>query len=254
MSEEKANRACAIGVINVLSVWKNMNDGYPYFAVFYTRGSKFFQYTKDDIDAAEEFLRINLSALEDQGDNAMYYLNIYDEPKKNYTNSGMVCAFPFRLNEFKSSVGSIGSGVGVGGSDSMLKLLQDAHVKELELVKQIAELNAQNQPLDWFDKISGVLEHPGAAQMIGQVLSPVIGQVMGVLGKITGVPGQTASVTHQPQIAGPVNADADQLLDMQLDRLQKHGDLLDMLTTLANFADKNPEMFKNYFSMLKSQG
>lgn len=247
---EREIRAAAIGVDNVISAWETMNDGHPYFAVYYNRSNKYFQYNRDDLDGAKSFLRNNLQVLEDNGDNSQYYLNIYAEQKVNYPNSGMICSFPFRLNEYSAPASVSGYG---GNNPDVIKALSEAHAKQLEMTKTIAELQAANQPLDWFDKISGLLDSPGAANAIVPLLQPVIVGIMGAIGKISGI-----KIPETPQlppmgIAGPRedNADRDALLDQALDRLEAHGDLLEMLTLLADFADKNPQMFKIYFDGLK---
>jgi hypothetical protein len=257
MAEEKAYRAHAVGTEQVLNAWRNMNEGYPYLAVFYTRGSKYFQYSKDDIEGAEAFLTTNLQMLEDQGDNSMYYLNIYDEAKKNYTNSYMVCAIPFRLNKISdsASVGALGS----GSNSDLIKMLQEAHAKELALTKTIAAMQAENTPIDMWDRISGVLETPGvAAAMIpqlGAILTPFLGALTGVLTKISGVPPAQFRAPVQG-IAGPpiMEGDLNEQIDIALDRLEKHTNIVELLNDLANFADKKPDMFKLYLPTLKSLG
>jgi hypothetical protein len=257
--EKKPIRACAIGVDQVLNVWRSMNDGYPYFAIFYgIKSSKFFQYNRDNLQGAEEFLQTNLNPIADTGDNSLYYLSIYPESKVNYTGSGEICCFPFRLNPYEESVqGQVGGYA--GGGDAFARMLQAANDKQIELVKEIAELKAANQPLDWFDKISGVLETPGAANTLVPLFQPVIAGLMGILGKISGVPVgmpmQYNGIGQVPSIAGPASSpdELNQVVDAALDRLEKHGNLAEMLTVLADFADKNPVMFKMYFDGLKAQ-
>ena len=242
-------RASAVGVDSVLNVWDSMNDGMPYFAIYYNRSNKFFQFNRDDLSAAREFLANNLQALQDSGDNTLYYLNIYSESRPNYKNSDMICSIPFRLNAYNeaSSVGGFDANVG-----TFAKMLNDSHAAQLKMANELAELKSANQPLDWYDKITGILESPAASQTLVPLLTPVIGAIMGVVSKITGVPPGAASV---PGISGPAidDADLDTKLDAALDRLSKHGDLLEMITALADFADKNPATFKSYFSMLKAQ-
>lgn len=250
MAENRQQRAAALGVDQIISVWETMNDGYPYFAVYYNRNNKYFQYNKDDIEKAKEFLQTNLGVIEEAGDNTLYYLNIYSEPKPNYPNSGMICSFPFRLNAYDGEISGVAANAG-----GFAKALTDAHAAQLKLVHEIAELKAQNQPLDWFDRAVAILETPGAAQTLVPLLSPLLGSIMGIVNKISGIVPQAAPVGGFPGIAGPNVADTEKeaLLDQALDRLEKHGDLLEMMTVLANVADKNPENFQVYFNMIKAQ-
>ena len=255
--EKKEIRACAIGTEQVINAWRAMNDDYPYFAVFYgIKTKKFFQYNRDSLQGAEDYLRLNLTALEDQGDNSQYYLAIYPESKVNYTGSGEIACFPFRLNPWDATVSSNQIGAYGGSLDGFAKMLQDSQAKHIELVKEIAELKAASQPMDWFEKIGAILETPGAAQTIVPLVQPVIGAIMGLVSKISGIPVQQSyPMYNNPVIAGPGESQAslDEKLDQALDRLEKHGDLVEMLTVLANFADKNPAMFKMYFDGLKAQ-
>lgn len=245
MEERRQQRAVAIGADRVVEIWETMNDGYPFYAVFYNLRNKYFQFNKNDYQAAKSFLTSSLDALQQSGDNAMYYLNIYDESQKNYPNAGMVCSFPFRLNEFSS----VGAGPG-GNVDALAKLIKEQHEKQLELMAQIAEL--QQKPDTW-DRIGALLETPGLAQSIVPLVQPIIGSLMGIVSKISGVNmSQPVNGMPSPMIAGPQSeVDPETALDSALDRLEKHGDLVEMLTTLADFADKNPDQFKMYFKMLK---
>lgn len=261
MSEERRQiRAAAIGLDQVISIWENMNNGCPYFAVWYNKADKFFQYNGDDLEQAKDFLITNLQVIEQTGDNSMYYLKIYPTSQTNYTRSGEICAIPFRLNAYQENNGnSVGAYSGGGNLDAFAKMLKEATEKEIALTRELMELKAVGQPVDWFERISGVLETPGAASAITPILLPVVHSIMGMLNKITGIPYQPYQPANAtPHIAGPTdpeNTDVDQdtKLDMQLDRLAKHGDLLEMMTVLANFADSNPPMFKMYFDGLKAQ-
>src|ERR1700688_2736959 len=245
-------RAAAVGADNVVSIWKSMNDGNPYFAVYLNRNNKYFQFNRDDMEAAESFLSANLDAIGDTGDNTLYYLNVYAEPGKNYPNSGMVCSIPFRLNEYKGA--EMGAYV-PDGSDAISKIIEAGHARHIELIKEIAELKAANQPLDWWDKIGGLMETPGAAQTIVPLLSPVLASIMGIVNKFTGIAPAPMAGFMPPGIAGAElpDLDKDAALDAALDRLALHGDLVEMLTALADFADKNPIQFKMYFRMMKGE-
>ena len=248
MGEQGVKRSMPIGLENVIVSWRVMNCDSPYFAVFHTGKNLFFQYNKDDMEGAERFLRDMLSPLEEDGDNAIYYLNVYDESKPKYASSGMISSIPFRLNPYGAAAG-IG---GVGNVDSFVKAIADAHEKQIALIKELAEERAANAPLDAWDRISGILETPGAAGIIVPLLQPVIGAINALVSKVAGINLPQPSY-HTPGIAGPENlTNQDELLDIQLDRLVKHGDLVEMLTLLANFADKNPEQFKAYLTMLKT--
>lgn len=251
--QQRQQRAAAIGVDNIIAAWETLNDGYPYFAVYYNKTNKWFQYNKDDYDKAKVFLENNLGLVEETGDNYLYYLNIYSESKPNYPNSGMIASLPFRMNPFNES----GAIAGFNGSaDSFTKMLADAHAKHLELVKEIAELKLANQPLDWFDRISGIMETPGAAGVIVPIVQPFLGAIMGIFTKLAGVqPAAYEQVQARPVIAGPMPSqdDLNTQLDAALDRLEQHGNLLEIITVLANFADKNPAAFKSYFDILKTQ-
>lgn len=255
--EKKPIRACAVGIDQVLNVWQSMNDGHPFFAVFYgIKSSKFFQYNRDDLEGAELFLRNNLSAIADSGDNSQYYLSIYPEAKTNYTGSGEICCFPFRLNPYEEATTVSGvPGFSGGNMDAFSKMFLEAHNKQLEMAKELAELKAVGAPQDWFDRIGGLLETPGAAATIVPILQPVIGAIMGLVTKMAGISQQQPVHYNNPVIAGPAEhtGEVNELIDQQLDRLEKHGELVEMLTVLANFADKNPAMFKMYFDGLKAQ-
>jgi hypothetical protein len=247
-------RSAVVGADQVINVWEAMNDGCPYFAIFYAKTrSKFFQYNRDDMEAAKEFLRANLNALESSGDNQMFYFNIYAESKPVFGNNNMIASFPFRLNAYQPSASVNGYPANM---DTFAKLLNDSHAAQLKMTQEIAELKYANQPLDLWDKISGVLENPGAANAIVPLLQPVIASLMGFFNKISGVPAPAVSQYHAMPaqgIAGPreTETDKDEALDIALDRLEKHGDLVEMMTVLADFADKNPAMFKMYFDGLK---
>jgi hypothetical protein len=251
---DKQGRVAAIGVDKVVQAWETMNDGYPYFAVYYNHSNKYFQYNKDDIDQARDFLVNNLSVLQDNNDTAMYYLNIYPDKQPNYKNSGMIASFPFRLNALSSDsvMGGLPDNASMG---AVVKMMNESNERHIALVREIAELKNANQPLDWYDKIAGIMETPGAANVIVPLLQPVIAAITGILSKVSGVPQQTEvplQYAMVPGIAGPDIApgDLDEKLDIQLDRLEKHGDLLEMLTALADFAEKSPEAFKGYLQML----
>ena len=253
---DRQQRAAAVGTENVIQIWDSMNDGSPYLAVFYNRNNKYFQYNKDDLNGARQFLSDNLNAIESQGDNSMYYLNIYPEYQKVYSNApgSMICSFPFRLNSFEKE-DSI-SGIPGMGAGPFAKMLQDQNNKVVELVKEIEKLKLENQPLNVWDRLQNVLETPGAAQTLIPLLSPVIGQITGLLSKITGAPMVPVNMPV-PGISGPAEQpaiDKDLRLDAALDRIEKHIDLVEFAEAIANFADKNPALFQTYFNMLKSQG
>lgn len=255
MSETKI-RAAAIGCEQVLNAWDAINDGNPFFAVFYNANHKWFQFNKNDIDAARTFLETNLTVVSETGDNSLYYLNVYDTPQTNYPNKGMIGSIPFRLNDYNAA--NSGNGVGsIGGVSDFTKAIQDAHNKQIEMIKKIAELEAANQPFSWQDMIGGFIETPGAAQTLVPLLQPVVAGLMGIIHKISGVQPAPYQPAVTPAIAGPESAQSHEeiteLLDVQLDRLEKHGNLLEMITSLADFAEKNPTQFKMYFNMLKGQ-
>lgn len=248
----KNERAAAIGVDQIMNVWETMNDGHPYFAIYYNKSNKYLQWNKDDLEGARKFLQDNLVAVSEAGDSCMYYLNIYDEPKSNYPNSGMICSFPFRLNEWTERAVS-GYGAPSTPSHDLIKLINDNHAKQMELQAEILRLKYENQPGDTWDRIGGLLETPGAANLIVPLLQPVIAGIMGVLQKISGLPGGPQTI---PSIAGPSMTATEQetALDAALTRLEKHSDLVELLTALADFADKNPAIFKMYLQTLKEQG
>lgn len=253
MSNNPVIRAHAKGVDQTVAAWETMNDGHPFFAVFYTGRSKYFQFNRDDMEAAKEFLISNLGAIAETGDNSIYYLKIYADSRVNYGNSGEICSFPFRLNEYNETAGNAMGGFG-GDMSGLVKMLQESNEKHLALVKELAEVKAANEPLDWFDRIGGLLETPGAASAIVPLLQPVIAGLMGIVHKISGVPQQKLQTmeNYNPVISGPgeTGSDLNLLLDQALDRLSKHGDLLEILTKLADFADKKPDQFKLYLNML----
>jgi hypothetical protein len=258
-------RACITGLDTVIATWETMNNGLPYFAVWYNKADKYFQFNGDDLEKAKEFLIDNLQAIADTGDNSQYYLKVYPQTEINYKRSGEVCSICFRLNVYNEGSMSQQIGAYTGGNTQNLnefaRMLKESNDKHLAAMQEIVELKSMGGSVDWFDRIGGLLETPGNAQMVGSILSPVVSALVGILTKISGQ--QSSAVQQQPAmmanhynpvIAGPQdNIDLDEQLDLQLDRLQKHGDLLEMLTALANFADNSPAMFKGYFDMLKSQ-
>jgi hypothetical protein len=252
--ENRQQRAAAVGADNVVQIWESMNDGYPYFAVFFNRNSKYFQYNRDDLEAARSFLLANLQAVEDAGDNSLYYLNIYSEAKPNYSNKDMLCSIPFRLNAYTSpnEIGGVGSSAGM---DQFLKVLKESQDKQLEMARELAELKAAEPPVDWFDRIGALMQDPNSAQVIGSVVNPIVTILGGILQKLTGaLPLQNMQpmANLNPGIAGvDAGQDVTDQIDAALDRLEKHCDLADTLTKLADFADKNPMQFKTYLTFLK---
>ena len=165
MPDVRETRVATIGVNNVINAWKAIRDDSPYYAVYYNRSSKMLQWRKDDLDGGEKYLAENLSALEESGDNSLMYLNVYDHASSNYPNSGMVASFPFRLNPYQMP--QLGAVSGPVESPALIQFMKEAHKEQMAMQEKLFKLQYENQPMDTWDRIGGLLETPPSSSRRG---------------------------------------------------------------------------------------
>src|SRR5487761_52726 len=177
-------RACAIGIEDTMTAYDLMADGVPYYSIWFNRNDKFLQYNGDDYDKGRQLLQDTFEMVASRGDATQYYIKIHPERQKIYKRTGdEICSIPVRM--FEQEPGDrYYSTSGVAGFPSVrnnevleaIKGVSSKFDEKLTLMEaRLKELEASPDEKDWFDRISGVLENPNAANSIGAILAPLVG-------------------------------------------------------------------------------
>lgn len=262
-----AERPAIVGTDAVLNYWDEVNDGCPYFSVWYNSREKATQYDGTDVDTAREKLAKWLQVNNFNGDTSLYYLRIQSEPEKAYKwNSPMIQAIPFRFTALPMYGGTMGGvDYGVMGAIQRMQSTFEERFKALEAAEPADDDKMWN-------RIGQIIDNPNIGPVIANVMGQLIAKVTNQPFQqsrvaINGVPAapaasqqfastaaQTPGSTSQQNAMQPGNEQEQYLarVEAALVRLQEHCKLADDLELLAAMAEQNPGQFKMLLGMLRS--
>lgn len=266
-------RGICQGRDNISNLYNGFCTGSPdaTFGVFYTARDKYFEpprgMTKEE---RADFFESFLARLEEQNDNSLYYLRIYEKPSKGPvdTKTEYLVSMPFRVVELSTEQKELGMYNGVPAYLGLNKSIDSKFDKLAELIeaqqvqiKALLDQESEDEPIAIKPKglagvISGMMENE-------QLMAAVVAQVGPVLQKIVGsilspqYPQQRSPVLNGMTEKETLNFDFPkseeidlQLLDETLSRLSKHFSLNTDLPKLADYLDKNPDKAKFIMSFI----
>lgn len=261
-----AKRACCIGVDSVMDAHAKKSDDLPYYAVFYNESTKDFQYNGEDYEEGRRRLESALSIGADNGDQALYYLKIYPVSELVYTvKSKEVASIPFRLNEYDYSPSVVVGRRGSVESSEMSELI--AELKKIpetlstwksEIDERIAALESEEvEDSSMLGKITGIMENPTFAPIVGTMMGLLGNAIAGMVGKFV-PPGQMPSlaVNGVKDEAVAVSPDEDVYwaeIETQLYRLRDKCSLETDLKLLADMAETEPAKFNIMLTLLRGK-
>jgi hypothetical protein len=275
------------GVQNILNAFDSLRYNVPYFSIWCGR-DMLFQCNTDDLDQGRQALVDILNAAEQSDNTDVLLIKFHPALKKGYvTNaSEVVGTLPVRVVELQDGLSTItglhpetGNALSTPGyyfvkqASEALGAIKDSNVR---IEERLLALEAGNdKEVDVFDKIGSILEKPGMADLLGQIISrfmPVQPQpniVMSgvpnavpvketpVANKLTdqskntvfGEAPVTDMVTDQSE--EDFTPEENDIINNCINRLSAHCDVVYSFGLLADYADANPEMFKIVLNNLK---
>jgi len=217
-----------IGIDGVMD-WFDRYATSPYFAVYTflspSKLDKCFQYTKPDLDEGRTLLENTLVAMQQQDDQTLYVLKIYNGLNKRHsldTNMEHECALRFRVVDIPNMHNQ------VSGVEKPNWAMQNAMAKMMEtqnliLAKLSADEMEDNEPEEKqpMNGINGILNSPEMA-----------GLIVGYLGKILGV-----NASQPAGMAGIEDAPDPNEAIMILNNLMNKGVTIDHLRKLDEMSN-----------------
>jgi hypothetical protein len=255
-----ALRATYLGTDNIMNGYDDFIVDAPYWSVW---NQKFMlgQYAGEDVVEGRTRLENLVDAAAGANNTDVFIIKFHAEKKGKFVDqnavvAAMVCkAADPTADGFIGTTGVIPSAAYNGLASRLsqeMKALFDAQNKRLEA------LETETAEPDMIDRISGILEKPGMMDLVGKLLGPVIGRVVGL------IPNPHPANPQEPppvapralSIAGipPEPANEQEALDRlnaALERLAPNMDLVTDLELLAGYAEKNPVMFKGLLDTLR---
>jgi hypothetical protein len=280
------------GSDNILDAFDSLRNGNPYFSIWCDRDI-LFQFNEVDLQKGRKALEDILLAADSSGNTDILLIKFHPKLEKGgyITNATpVISTLPVRVVEMESNVRVQRDGNAVGGMMdeyrlpapvyNMMKVTTQAltdnaavNAKLLERVEALENGSTNKEPDTW-DRISGIMEKPGAMELIAGILSRFLPgaqpniQIAGTPGNIAQksgngsniaeksdyghadkVPANIADISDAPAFLTDEQNDA---IDTALDRLSSHCNIVEALPQLADYADANPDMFKLLLGNLKT--
>jgi hypothetical protein len=273
-----ARRAMLTGADNIKRMFTQAyQPAYVYSVAYVENGAPCFQYCDADHDKGEQEFEAYIDMLDDSGNDDLLYIRFHPLEKKK----GLVTAYvdkktptilviPVRVHTVGE--GSIVNGVGEanGGTWKMyeavnaIKALPDRQAafeeRVLALLEEPEDATVIAGPVDQTEKyvnmVVGALKEPNVIANIHAVIRmfnpnynpPVVQRPQPA---ISGV--NDTQMPEQIQQQAPPQQDVDvDALNVVLNRLNAHCNLVDDLGRLATLAEQNPAMFKMVLTQLRS--
>lgn len=257
------------GVAESMAAFKFLRDA-PYYSVWIGR-DMLTQYSGNDLEEGERRLQDILEAADQQGDTSIFVIKFHPELKKNWVtnDSPITGTLPIRACALDDG-GSISGLTDSQGTlpNSVYYLLKDVReaanvMKEgnAKIEQRLLALESGDvaKEVDMFDRIGAIIEKPGVMDFLGKLVSMLpIGQPQQPNIQVAGVGDEPKSAAAadvvDPVIDTPLelsNEENDRI-DTAIMRLSVHCNIVDAMEIMANWADKNPEMFKGTLASLKN--
>lgn len=262
----------------ILEAFLTLSKGQPFYSVWQRDTIPLYTWNENDFEGGIAFLEQNLLAAEQSGHNEILTIRFHPQESKGYiTNktpvigSMYIRVCPLDLSKVQR-IGDIYSATDPQNKGTVnfemyelmsgLKSLPaQINSKMDEFSARIAKLETEKEEIekpDMIGQIGSLLSNPAIAQtamnFLGMLFpalnNPQKSQPMPING-IKDVP-EPEQIRNDPNLESNMTNEYWNKIDVVLERLSVHCDLLPDLTKLADVAESNPTMFKSLLSTLKT--
>jgi hypothetical protein len=258
-------RATYTGVSDIMGAYDSFNEGGEYnYSVWLSKEDIAFQSIEKDADKARELLKNCLTALEQAGNDDLFFIKFH--PKDVKGASPFIDRKTLCIGTVPVRVCSIGEGresnyvnkASIGGIpndlygmlrdlpatlDAKINAALDARLGELETEIEVDPIEK------YVGIINGIASNPQIMGVVGQILNYLKPQGMNMAPRINGTP----KVEEQKESNEAVQEVNLEILNEALDRLSRVCRVDTDLLLLADMADSNPAMFNMLLTQLRSK-
>jgi hypothetical protein len=269
------------GTDNIMAAYDSINgDCQYYYSVWHSQKDIAFQYVGDDATKAREYLKSNLMAMEQAGNDNLLYLKFHPSDKKskyieNKTTvlaNTPICAVELEEGAIAGDRDNTAPRDRTGDAgyqmyktrmmledlpsilDQKINVILDERLNAAHLVDEDEE--PEIEPVDKIvGIINGIAANPQIMGLIGQVLNFLKPQLQPV--RINGMNQQEATPpaeqNTQPAPAPEPQVVSEEILNEALNRLSQHCRVDTDLLLLADMADNDPAQFQFLLNMLRKR-
>lgn len=249
----------AISREHIYNTIRNHKSGLPFYVIKEGSNTIAFNDARCDVDETIEAIEATLNAVE----SGNVTISLYDKSRMDKTLGGKVTpVFSFTVNVGQKSSASP---IGMIDNSNTVKSLQE---EIFNLKVQLKEKEFEQKLADLERKIENKNENnDGLGAIIPEIkeyIPAILGAIFG--GKTTGIAGTGVKVVSsnpngydlpQEKKVDPVYQDLtdveNEMIDKAVDRLLIiDGSFHETITVLADFAEKNPEKYHSFLTVLKS--
>lgn len=264
------------GASNIMQAFDSLRPDNAYFSVW--QGNKMlYQYNGESLDAGREILDQMMTAAESNFNTDVFDIKFHSKLDDGYiTNkSKVIGTMPVRA--YDPSADGVEPGItGITRPGDLPKpvynMLQkiEEHLTMEDRLKALETAQPAVRELDWFDRISGLLEKPGMVETVGSLLAPILQKLVPGTAVNVNIPvnGATVKASQKatPAELNPVQPDSpghnddhedftpeeSLILDNAISDLSAYCDVVDVLPKLVLFAERERPMFDFMLQKLKT--